>query len=64
MSAADSTNELCRALSPLLLRHEVRLAILFGSRANGKATPTSDVDLALDADEISTWATTARSSGP
>ncbi len=50
MSDADSTNELCRALSPLLLRHGVRLAILFGSRATGKATPTSDVDLALDAD--------------
>lgn len=51
MSATDSTNELCAALSPVLLRHGVRLAILFGSRANGKARPTSDVDLALDADD-------------
>lgn len=35
-------------LLPLTLRYEINKIILFGSYANGKADPLSDVDLAID----------------
>ena len=33
-------------------RHDVRLALLFGSRARGRARPGSDADLAVEAEGV------------
>ena len=38
-----------RARTVLRMHPEIRLAILFGSVASGKATPASDLDVAVDA---------------
>lgn len=44
-----SERELLAALRPVLERHpEVRLALLFGSRARGVAQPDADLDLAVE----------------
>lgn len=41
--------QLLAALRPVLERHpEVRLALLFGSRARGVAVPEADLDLAVE----------------
>ncbi len=36
-------------------REDVRLAMLFGSRARGCARPGSDVDLAVEAPDVDLW---------
>ncbi len=36
-------------------RRDVRLAMLFGSRARGRARPDSDVDLAVEAPGVDLW---------
>lgn len=41
--------KLLASLSPVLARHpEIRLALLFGSRARGVAAPAADLDLAVE----------------
>ena len=42
-------DELAKALAG---HPEVRLAMLFGSRARGRAQPSSDVDLAVEGDDL------------
>ncbi len=48
--SADGTLELTARLTLALTgRERVRLALLFGSRATGRSSPESDIDLAVDA---------------
>jgi len=42
-----SEDEIRRRLAPLFDRPEVRLVVLFGSRAAGRGRPESDVDLGV-----------------
>ncbi|WP_197409670.1 type VII toxin-antitoxin system MntA family adenylyltransferase antitoxin, partial [Haloferax profundi] len=39
-------------IQAILREHSVRLAILFGSHASGKTHPTSDIDIAVELDEV------------
>lgn len=47
-STLDSHPELKDILTPIFKQNGVRQAILFGSYADGYATPQSDVDLLVD----------------
>jgi uncharacterized protein len=49
MASGDIVEELQRAL---VGRPEVRLSLLFGSRARGRETPGSDLDLAVSAEPL------------
>ena len=48
MSRVYTIPELKEILTPIFQQNGVRQAILFGSYANGCATPQSDVDLLVD----------------
>ena len=48
MSRVYTIPELKNILTPIFQQNGVRRAILFGSYANGHATPQSDVDLLVD----------------
>lgn len=48
MSRIYTIPELKGILTPIFQQNGVRQAILFGSYANGHATPQSDVDLLVD----------------
>lgn len=53
MTTARADSDLPNVLARLLAaRPEVRLAILFGSRATDRATAASDIDLAVATDQV------------
>jgi predicted nucleotidyltransferase len=56
-----STDTLIRKMQPILAADgNVRLALLFGSRARGQADDQSDVDIAVDAPDADLWELGAR----
>lgn len=47
-----SISEIQKIIAPIAQRHGVKRVYLFGSYARGDATPSSDVDLCVDAPAI------------